>query len=84
MFAKAARDIGAPMIFTKLREGYKALQAADEADKKGILGPLRDAVLNTARRFGKARFAQLAAVHAEHATTLPKYLADAVEWLRAE
>jgi putative ATP-dependent endonuclease of OLD family len=84
MFANAARDIGAPKIVTKLREGYKALQAADEGDKKAILDPLRDAVLNTAKRFGKARFAQLAAVHAEHATTLPKYLADAVRWLQAE
>ncbi len=84
MFAKAARDIGAPKIVTKLREGYNTLQAVDEGDKKAILDPLRDAVLNTAKRFGKARFAQLAAVHAEHATTLPKYLADAVKWLQAE
>lgn len=84
MFAKAARDIGAPKVAAKLLKGHKDLQEADEDEMKAILDPLRDAVLNTAKRFGKARFAQLAAGHAEHATTLPKYLADAVKWLQAE
>ena len=45
--------------------------------------PLRKMVLNTAKRFGKARFAQTAARHADKAEVIPKYLADATEWLRA-
>ena len=39
-------------------------------------------VLNTAKRFGKARFAQIAARHADKAEAAPKYLADAAKWLR--
>jgi len=42
---------------------------------------LRKKVLNTAIRFGKARFAQIAARHVEQATSIPNYLANAVEWL---
>jgi putative ATP-dependent endonuclease of OLD family len=44
---------------------------------------LRAAVLNTAKRFGKARFAQIAGRHVDQATQIPKYLADAAAWLVA-
>lgn len=84
MLAAAAADIGAPKVAAKLRKGAKALAntklSADEQSE--ILNPLRASVLSTAKRFGKARFAQIAARHAEKASTLPKYLVEAVEWLR--
>ena len=35
---------------------------SDAAEREAILAPLRKSVLNTAKRFGKARFAQIAAV----------------------
>jgi putative ATP-dependent endonuclease of OLD family len=84
MFARAAAEIGAPKVAARLRQGVAALAKAKEPDKQKILNPLRDAVLNTAQRFGKARFAQIAAGHAAHATVLPRYLADAVDWLMEE
>jgi putative ATP-dependent endonuclease of the OLD family len=40
-------------------------------------------VLNTAKRFGKARFAQIVARHVDQATSIPKYLTDAAKWLAA-
>ncbi|WP_426030917.1 ATP-dependent nuclease [Caulobacter sp. DWP3-1-3b2] len=43
---------------------------------------LKAQVLRTAKRFGKARFAQVAAGHAQHAGELPIYIANAIEWLR--
>jgi putative ATP-dependent endonuclease of OLD family len=83
MFARAASDIGAPTIAKKLRKGLKDLSDEDltgeQTDK--ILLPLRKAVLNTAKRFGKARFSQLAARHIDQATSIPKYLGNAVRWL---
>jgi putative ATP-dependent endonuclease of OLD family len=85
MFARAADDIGAPVIAQRLRDALTQIQEEelDEAQIRKILNPLRIAVLNTAKRFGKARFAQIAARHVGQATEIPQYLADAVEWLKA-
>jgi putative ATP-dependent endonuclease of OLD family len=84
MLAAAAADIGAPNIASKLRRGAKTLanSALSAEEQREILEPLRDAVLATAKRFGKARFAQIAARHAKRAKVLPKYLAEAADWLR--
>jgi putative ATP-dependent endonuclease of OLD family len=81
MFALAADDIGAPTIAKKLRKGLKDLETFNPAQRVAAFSPLRESVLNTAKRFGKARFAQLAARHTDKATQIPKYLKDAVEWL---
>lgn len=85
MFALAAESIGAPIIAKHLRDGAENLDDDDLGDdeKSEILRPLRKMVLNTAKRFGKARFAQIAARHADKAEVIPKYLADAAEWLRS-
>lgn len=83
MFARTADEIGAPSVAKKLRAGFTALQKGGLNDKqqREILNPLRTAVLNTAKRFGKARFAQIAVRHVDQAETIPKYLADAAKWL---
>jgi putative ATP-dependent endonuclease of OLD family len=66
-----------------LREGLEALsdESLDEHARTAILNPLRDIVLNTAKRLGKARFAQIAVRHVDQATVISKYLADAARWL---
>ncbi|MGH7847647.1 MAG: ATP-dependent nuclease [Candidatus Binatia bacterium] len=83
MFALAADDIGAPTVARRLRKGTKELanEHLKREERQDILPPLRAAVLNTAMRFGKARFAQIAARHVDTATSIPKYLSDAVKWL---
>lgn len=83
MFAHAADDIGAPNVAKRLRQGFKELSKGGltEDERQAILKPLRDSVLSTAKRFGKARFAQIASRHVSKATGLPKYITDAVEWL---
>jgi len=84
MLAGAAEDIGAPIIAGRLRLGATALaNAQTEEERKAVLDPLRAAVLNTAKRFGKARFAQLAARHVGKAKAVPKYVVDAATWLLA-
>lgn len=84
MFASAAEDIGAPTVSKRLRKGLEELDDndLDDRERNKILTPLRKMVLNTAKRFGKARFAQIAARHADKAEVIPKYLANAAEWLR--
>lgn len=83
MFALAADDIGAPTIAKRLRNGIEDLtdETLDKLARQKILGPLRQSVLNTAKRFGKARFAQVSARHIEAATSVPKYITDAARWL---
>jgi putative ATP-dependent endonuclease of OLD family len=85
MFARAADDIGASTVAKLLRKGAKELAdyGLGDDEREAILNPLRKAVLNTAKRFGKARFAQIAARHVDQARSIPKYLADAAKWLAA-
>ena len=85
MLALASDDIGAPTIANQLREGAQTLaeNGIEESKRKEIGTNLRKKVLNTANRFGKARFAQIAARHASQATSIPKYLSDAINWLTA-
>ncbi len=86
MFANAADDIGAPRIAQQLRHGRIALESGEleDEERKALLRELRDKVLNTAKRFGKARFAQIAARYVESATYVPKYISDAAAWLLEE
>jgi putative ATP-dependent endonuclease of OLD family len=82
MLARAADDIGAQTVASRLRDGAAALVDAQDAnERREILTPLRKSVLNTAKRFGKARFAQIASRHVDVATSIPKYIAEAAEWL---
>jgi putative ATP-dependent endonuclease of OLD family len=85
MFARAADDIGAPRVASHLRKGVNDLthDQLDEREREKILSPLRTMVLNTAKRFGKARFAQIATRHVDQAKTMPNYLVDAANWLAA-
>jgi putative ATP-dependent endonuclease of the OLD family len=83
MWAKAADDVGAPTVAKRLRDARQIYDKGglDEDARKALLDPLRTSVLSTAKRFGKARFSQLAARHVTEATVLPKYITDAVNWL---
>jgi putative ATP-dependent endonuclease of the OLD family len=83
MFARAASDVGATTVAKRLRDGLAKLEKEElsHAKQQEILNPLRDAVLNTAKRFGKARFAQIAVRHIGEAKTMPKYIYDAAMWL---
>lgn len=71
-------------------EIVKELEAADKLFKNGeierkrqadILSRLGEGVLRTSRRFGKARFAQVASKYANLAEDIPEYIGKAVEWL---
>lgn len=81
MFAAAADEVGAPKVAAALRRGLKQMDKLEEDARADLLNSLRDSVLSTAKRFGKARFAQVAARSAPTATFLPPYIRDAVNWL---
>jgi putative ATP-dependent endonuclease of the OLD family len=83
MFAQTADDIGAPVMAKKVRKAIKELSKADlkDEERQNVLKPVREIVLNTAKRFGKARFAQIVVRHIDEATSVPKYLSEAAKWL---
>jgi putative ATP-dependent endonuclease of OLD family len=74
MLAATAADLGAPRV-----QGDLELQALMGG---AVPDALKDKVLRTAKRFGKARFAQIASRHADRAGALPTYIMDAIAWLR--
>jgi putative ATP-dependent endonuclease of OLD family len=83
VLAMAAEECGAPRSAAKLRRGYQSLNGAelDEDARRELLSDLRTTVLNTAKRFGKARFAQVASKHTYLAEEVPSYIRDAINWL---
>ncbi len=83
MLIEAVRALGAPLILSQLEKGLNdlrtgGLNAPDEIALRVELGRL---TLNTAKRFGKARFAQVAARYAHLAVDLPTYIDEAYQWL---
>jgi putative ATP-dependent endonuclease of OLD family len=69
------RALNAPRIARRLRSTIAAKAEADDN--------LKDALLRTARRFGKGRFAQVAARHIDTVQDVPDYIYKAVKWLCA-
>jgi len=79
----AAEECGAPKVAKKLKKGYEAIKngKVDNDEKQKLLSDLREMVLATAKRLGKARFAQVISKHIEFAESVPKYIKEAIEWL---
>jgi putative ATP-dependent endonuclease of the OLD family len=75
VLAAAAEALGAPRLKDAL--DFQAVVGGDVPDS------LTEHVLRTAKRFGKARFAQVAARYVTQASDLPPYIVDAVDWLMA-
>jgi putative ATP-dependent endonuclease of OLD family len=78
----AATDLAAPNFKARIEAAIRRrARAANNRERTAALDGLDSAILNTAKRFGKARFAQVASKHANLATELPGYIRDAVTWL---
>lgn len=84
MLIAAAKDLGAKQTAAKLQDAYDALMDPIDGpdDEDELIEEMKDLVLKTAKRFGKARFAQVAARHANLCSTMPAYISDAIDWLR--
>lgn len=83
--AKAAEECGAPRSAERLRDGHASLLSGelDDGAREQLLDSLRMTVLNTAKRLGKARFAQVASKYVSLAEEIPNYIRTAVDWLVA-
>lgn len=77
MLKAAIREIGAPRVANTLRRLEEEVAAGRHPD----LNPGKDSVLRTAKKFGKARFAQVISKHVDSATEVPDYIRRALDWL---
>ena len=84
--AKVVEEFGAKKIKDKLLEGNQKIEnpSSDEDSKKDVLNELRSLVLKTAKRVGKARFAQVASKHVNLATAIPEYISNAIDWVKSD
>lgn len=83
MFVATAHDLEAKAAAVKLQKIYDALNEGNMVPEKrlSLEQEARQKVLNLARRFGKARFAQIASTHVDKAAELPDYIGTAILWL---
>ena len=83
MLIAAVEECQYPENAAILNKGLAQLKAGPSAGDEAILIKLREKVLNSAIRCGKARFAQIASKYVSAATEIPTYVREAVEWLMA-
>ena len=83
IFADAARELGAVAAADQLDAAEDRLTTATiiTDDDRRYGQKMRDLVLKVAKRFGKARFAQVASRHVPGAKWVPDYIHKAVTWL---
>ncbi len=77
MFSKAAEELGALQVSSDLKDCHGRHTNLNDEEKKQA----KDKVLNTAKRFGKARFAQVTSKYAKDAEGLPSYIKSAIRWI---
>jgi putative ATP-dependent endonuclease of the OLD family len=77
MFSKAAGRLGAPGVAAALNAAFAKQNLTDAEGNE-----MAEKVLRTARRIGKARFAQVASEYVTAAGEVPGYISEGVHWLR--
>lgn len=80
MLQAAATEVGATRVAAQLG----AIQAQIATGAQPALLDIQSRVLNTAKKCGKARFAQVASRHVASATAMPTYIRDALTWLTSD
>lgn len=77
MFAETCTHLGAPRLAAKLLKA-----AADPSLTVDRKASCARSVLASAKRFGKARFAQVASQYVTQAQDVPPYIREGLAWLR--
>ena len=80
--SNTATEFGATRTASRLEEFVRQTNDKEETDDS--ITDLQDAVLNLAKRVGKARFAQVLSRQLSIAKVVPKYIKNAIDWLEEE
>ena len=81
MLLSTIRECSYPKVESEFEELVEEIEEADEDRTEEILMRLRVLTLNSAKRLGKSRFAQIASKFSSECTSLPSYIEDAINWL---
>ena len=82
MLLATAEDINAVKMSATIKEAIEKYEPDIPREQKIKIGnEVASVTLATAKRLGKARFAQIASKYANKAEALPRYIRDALEWL---
>ena len=83
MFLQTIKDCGFPRQSKQFEQlvGIANSDSSTEAEKTDAKNELSDITLRAAKRKGKARFAQIASRHVNHAEGLPEYILNAIAWV---
>jgi len=86
MLLATAEEINAGKLKTSVERAIKVCSEGDsESDAKHeVMREVARTTLGTAKRIGKARFAQVASKYVNRAEGLPKYVREAIDWLVKE
>jgi putative ATP-dependent endonuclease of OLD family len=85
LLQKTAEECGALKLTKAIKKAITELKSKQVAKVENeTLNEVASLVLNTAKRIGKARFAQIASKYVEFAEEIPRYIFDAVNWLIAK
>lgn len=84
--AECIEECGHTDVAKGLRHAFAEVSSGslEGAEAVELLERCSGRILNSAKRVGKARFAQIASKHVEGATEIPGYVQDAVRWLFEE
>lgn len=77
MLVAATREVGAP----RTADALQRLQQQVARGARPNLNAAKESVLRTAKKVGKARFAQVVSKHTSLAAAVPQYVRDALDWL---
>jgi putative ATP-dependent endonuclease of OLD family len=76
-FEAAVIEIGVPGAVARIMRARTKIAAGQVVN----LNQTKESVLRAAKRFGKARFAQVVSKHVTNATEMPNYIESALNWL---
>lgn len=82
MFSVAANELNSKKIHSRISALYERYALGEPKEAlRAELDEVKKAILRLAKRVGKARFAQVVSKHTYLATSIPKYINDALDWL---
>ena len=85
LLSACSLELPSPRLHKRIAAIIETLTKSDDPPTRSkAFEGLDSAVLGAAKRFGKARFAQVASKHTLNATEIPDYIRSAVEWLVAD
>ncbi|MCY4061891.1 MAG: AAA family ATPase [Chloroflexi bacterium] len=84
MLIATLTEFGATNVVKNVKSAQEQIDTSIHSNMESgelILRPIREKILNQAKKRGKARFSQVASKHTSSLSVLPSYIKQALDWL---